>query len=257
MIATAASAAVIRAISILLSGRADGVPCRYVSPAESCESGGAARQLSNQLQQAGVVQAAVAARDHGGDQLADDCTERDSHAGLAGRAVTMPMSLWCRASRKPGLNSPASMRRALAGQHGAASQAAAEHLQRRLHVDAVRLEEHDRLGDQLDVARDDELVGGLDGLPRPAGPTWTIVFPTASSTGLAASKSSASPPTMIDRLASIAPASPPLTGASSTRSPRSPAGLGDPHGDVRPDRAHVDVERALCWRWRRSRPRRR
>ena len=49
--------------------------------------------------------------------------------------------------------------------------------------------------------------------PDPAGPTWTMVFPTASSTGLAASKSAASPPTMIDRLASTAPGSPPLTGA--------------------------------------------
>ena len=44
-------------------------------------------------------------------------------------------------------------------------------------------------------------------------------MPTASSTGLAAAKSSASPPTMIERLPSIAPASPPLTGASSTRTP--------------------------------------
>jgi hypothetical protein len=40
-----------------------------------------------------------------------------------------------------------------------------------------------------------------------------MVFPTASSTGLAASTSAASPPTMIDRLASTAPGSPPLTGA--------------------------------------------
>ena len=55
--------------------------------------------------------------------------------------------------------------------------------------------------------------------PEPAGPTCTIVLPTASSTGSAASKSAGSPPTMIDRLPSTAPASPPLTGASSTRSP--------------------------------------
>ena len=36
--------------------------------------------------------------------------------------------------------------------------------------------------------------------PEPAGPTWTMVLPTASSTGRAAAKSSAEPPTMIDRL---------------------------------------------------------
>ena len=57
--------------------------------------------------------------------------------------------------------------------------------------------------------------------PEPAGPTCTTVLPTASNTGLAASKSSAAPPTMIESTPSMAPASPPDTGASSTRNPRS------------------------------------
>src|SRR5450759_1321906 len=57
--------------------------------------------------------------------------------------------------------------------------------------------------------------------PDPAGPTWTTVRPTASSTGCAAAKSSAEPPTMIERTASMAPCSPPDTGASRTRSPAS------------------------------------
>ena len=52
--------------------------------------------------------------------------------------------------------------------------------------------------------------------PEPAGPTWTMVLPTASRTAWPRSKSAASPPTMIDSVASIAPASPPLTGASTT-----------------------------------------
>ena len=39
--------------------------------------------------------------------------------------------------------------------------------------------------------------------------------------GLTSSKSAGSPPTMIDSLASTAPASPPLTGASITRMPAS------------------------------------
>ena len=64
--------------------------------------------------------------------------------------------------------------------------------------------------------------------PEPAGPTCTIVLPDRVEHGRAASKSSASPPTMIDRLASIAPASPPLTGASSTRSPALAPGLRHP-----------------------------
>ena len=42
--------------------------------------------------------------------------------------------------------------------------------------------------------------------PEPAGPTCTTVLPTASNTGLAASKSPAAPPTMIDSTPSTAPA---------------------------------------------------
>ena len=59
--------------------------------------------------------------------------------------------------------------------------------------------------------------------PAPLGPTRTTVFPTASKTGLAASKSARSPPTMMDSAAFFAPASPPETGASRMRRPRSRA----------------------------------
>ena len=62
--------------------------------------------------------------------------------------------------------------------------------------------------------------------PAPLGPTCTIVLPTASKIGLAAAKSSAAPPTMIDSAAFLAPASPPETGASSSRKPRSFAVCG-------------------------------
>ncbi len=55
--------------------------------------------------------------------------------------------------------------------------------------------------------------------PEPCGPHRTIVFPSASNSGLASSKSAWSPPTMTDSTASTAPASPPETGASSTRMP--------------------------------------
>ena len=64
-------------------------------------------------------------------------------------------------------------------------------------------------------------LAALTVCPEPAGPTWTMVLPTASSTGRASAKSSAAPPTMIDSVPSIAPASPPETGASSTRTPAS------------------------------------
>lgn len=55
--------------------------------------------------------------------------------------------------------------------------------------------------------------------PEPCGPQRTMVLPSASKIGPASSKSACSPPTMIDSTASIAPASPPDTGASRTRIP--------------------------------------
>ena len=157
----------------------------------------------------------------------------------------MPRSLWCSASRKPGLNSPASMVAPLRSSTvlparpppstSSAASVSTPYASRNTIASAS--------SSMLPATM--SWLAALTVCPEPAGPTWTIVLPTASSTGLAASKSAASPPTMIDRLASIAPASPPLTGASSTRSPRCAARLGHPDGDVRPDRAHVDVERAL------------
>ncbi len=59
--------------------------------------------------------------------------------------------------------------------------------------------------------------------PEPVGPTCTTVLPTASNTSDAAAKSSAEPPTMIDRAAFLAPASPPETGASRYRKPAASA----------------------------------
>ena len=55
--------------------------------------------------------------------------------------------------------------------------------------------------------------------PAPWPPTWTMVLPRCSRIGRACSKVSSSPPTMIDSVPSMAPGSPPLTGASSTRTP--------------------------------------
>jgi hypothetical protein len=51
--------------------------------------------------------------------------------------------------------------------------------------------------------------------PAPSGPRWVIVFPIAWKIGKALSKTALSPPTMIDSAPSIAPFSPPDTGASS------------------------------------------
>src|SRR3712207_3397485 len=57
--------------------------------------------------------------------------------------------------------------------------------------------------------------------PAPVGPTWFTVAPITSKSGLARSKSSSLPPTMMESVPSMAPTSPPLTGASSMEAPRS------------------------------------
>ena len=57
-------------------------------------------------------------------------------------------------------------------------------------------------------------------LPAPTGPTWKMLGPMARSTGVARCSGSASPPTMIARVAARAPLTPPLTGASRKCTPR-------------------------------------
>ena len=59
----------------------------------------------------------------------------------------MPESLWCRSIRKPGSKRRASIFSAFRSSTCVAGEPAAEHLDRGLDVDAVRLEEDDRLGE--------------------------------------------------------------------------------------------------------------
>ena len=132
----------------------------------------------------------------------------------------MPRSLWCRSIRKPGWKDRGRACSALLVQHLAAGQPAAEDLQRGVGVDAVGLQEDDRLGEQLDVAGDDQLVGGLDGLPGAGGSDVHDGLADGLENRRRRPKSSAVPPTMIDSAAFMAPASPPETGASSIRKPR-------------------------------------
>ena len=57
--------------------------------------------------------------------------------------------------------------------------------------------------------------------PAPASPIRVILLPSAWKTGSTRSNVALSPPTMIESCALMAPASPPLTGASSMGQPRS------------------------------------
>ena len=78
--------------------------------------------------------------------------------------------------------------------------------------------------------------------PAPWPPTWTTRLPSSSKSGRARSNASASPPTMIVRVASVAPRGPPLTGASRTSS------VGALGGESPRERGrarrHVDEERS-------------
>ena len=140
-------------------------------------------------------------------------------------------------------------------QHLGAGQPAAEHLERGLGVDAVRLQERRRPRRAAGCSPATiSWFAALTVWPAPFGPTWTTVLPTASRTGRAASKSSAVPPTMIDSAAFFAPASPPETGASSRRKPALLGLLGELGGDVRPDAGEVDHQRARLRRARTPRP---
>src|SRR5712692_4234875 len=65
------------------------------------------------------------------------------------------------------------------------------------------------------------LLQSLATSPAPTGPTWMMLAPIAASAGRASSRSAASPPTMIASVAFSAPPTPPETGASMKRTPRS------------------------------------
>ena len=75
-----------------------------------------------------------------------------------------------------------------------------------------------------------------------------MVLPIASKSGIARSKSSASPPTMMLNVPAMAPLSPPLTGASSARAPRSRSAASTSTAVRGGDRAHVDEQCPLAQR---------
>src|ERR1700754_225945 len=134
--------------------------------------------------------------------------------------VTMPMSLWCSAIRKPGAKFRESMLPALRCNTVLPASPPPSTLT------AASVSTWCASRKTIASARSSMLPATMSWLaaltvwPEPDGPTCTMVAPTTSKTGAASVKSSAAPPTMIDKLPSIAPASPPETGASSTRRPR-------------------------------------
>src|SRR5258708_4538100 len=64
------------------------------------------------------------------------------------------------------------------------------------------------------------LLTSLIAWPAPTGPAWKMFLPMRASTGRARSSSAGSPPTMIASVPSVAPRTPPETGASMRAEPR-------------------------------------
>src|SRR5690606_674489 len=112
----------------------------------------------------GVVEPAVAVGTGGAHQLGDDRCGRDRDAGLAGRRGDDPQVLVVQVDAEPGVEVVVEHLAGLLVEHGGSRQAAAEDLDGGVEVDPVGLQEHDRLGERLDVDGDDQLVRGLDGL---------------------------------------------------------------------------------------------
>src|SRR5690606_15907040 len=116
------------------------------------EAGGGAEE-------AGVVQGPVARGAGGGHELGDEGAHRGDDALLAGGGGEDPQVLVVEVDAEARLEVAVEHLARLLVEH------AAEHLDRRGGVHAVGLEEDDGLGEEGDVPGDDELVGGLDGLP--------------------------------------------------------------------------------------------
>src|SRR6266508_4260936 len=140
-------------------------------------------------------------------------------------AWTICMSLWCRSTRKPGSNRRCSMPVALRSRIWLpASPPASTLMAGGMSTSWASSRTIASLTSSM-IPATMSWLAALTVWPEPTGPTCTIVLPSDSRMGSAASKSSAAPPTMIERVASTAPASPPLTGASRNRTPRACAAL--------------------------------
>ena len=116
-----------------------------------------------------MVQSAVALLDRRGHELGDGRAERDRHTGLAGGGGDDAHVLVVQLQAESGVEGAVEHLLPLLVEDLGAGESAAEHLERRGGLDSVGFEEDHGLGQQTDVAGDDELVGGLDRLARARG----------------------------------------------------------------------------------------
>ena len=143
---------------------------------------------------------------------------------------------------------------ALAVEHGAAREPTAEHLQRRARRPRRRPRRNTiASATSWMLPATMSWLAALTVWPEPAGPTWTIgladrVEHRPGRREVVGRTAHHDRQTGLDR-ARLAAAD---RSVEHTQA-RGPTRLRHPYGDVRPDRAHVDVERALRGRWRRPR----
>ena len=191
-----------------------------------------------------MVEVAVALGLEAGQELGGHGAEGNDHPGLAGRLGDDAHVLVVERDPEAGGEVAGQHGRGLAVQDGAAGQAAGQDLDGRAGVDPGRLQEHDRLGHQLQGAGDDQLVGRLDGLAGPGRPDVDDRpadrlqhRPSVGDVGRLAADHDRQ--RALDR-ALLAAAH---RGVKDAQAPL-PAGRGQPPGHVGPDGAHVDVQGA-------------
>src|SRR5699024_6678001 len=133
-------------------------------------SGVASGELFDELQQCRVVETSVALILEGCKELGHLCTDRDRHADLTCGVCDDTHVLVVQGGAKTRFEVALAHPGPLAPQNGAARQTGTENLEGGTGVHIVGLQEDQRLGQELKVARGHELVGGLDRLSGTAGP---------------------------------------------------------------------------------------
>src|SRR5699024_9143180 len=123
-----------------------------------------ARELLDDGEQTRVDQSAVALLDRRGHELGDVRAERGRPTGLACGGGDDAHVLVVQLQAESGVEGAVEHLLPLLVEDLGAGESAAEHLERRGGLDSVGFEEDHCLGQQTDVAGDDELVGGLDRL---------------------------------------------------------------------------------------------
>src|SRR5829696_2179637 len=134
-------------------------------------------------------------------------------------ASAIPRSLWCNSTRKPGSKECSSIFSRLASM--TLLPASPPPSTSKIFSGATPpLEPRTSASERASMVSATTIwFAALTTCPVPTGPTWVTVPPMTSKRGSARSKSSSLPPAIIESVPSMAPTSPPLTGASSIDAP--------------------------------------